>query len=227
MEKLVYLLFQDPGVPGSKIRQAVIDEAVPAMREAGASRLTLHVQDEEVEAGTPLRRSDPPIRAMVSFWLENSDDRGPCERALGALVPRIVGYLVAESRPLVHETNPGGRTDGMTQVCCISRKAGLSDDEFYDIWTRDHKVVAIETQSTVGYVRNIFVRALTVDAPTCWAAIVEETFPIGALTDPKVFYDSADDAELKARLRRMMTSVNRFLDDSDMEVTHTSEYVLG
>jgi hypothetical protein len=227
MEKLVYLLFQDPGVPGSKIRQAVIDEAVPAMREAGASQVTLHVQDEDVAAGKPVRRSDPPIRAMVSFWLENSDDRGPCEAALGSIVPRIVGYLVAESRPLVHQTNPGGRTEGMTQVCCISRKPGLSDDEFYDIWTNDHKVVAIETQSTVGYVRNIFVRALTKDAPDCWAAIVEETFPIGALTDPKVFYDSKDDAQLKANLDRMMASVGRFLSNDDMEVTHTSEYVLG
>lgn len=227
MEKLVYLLFQDPGVPGSKLRQAVMDDALPAMREAGASHVTLHVQDEDVEGGTPVRRSDPPIRAMVSFWLENSDDRGPSEAALSALVPRIAGYLVAESRPLVHETNPGGRTQGMTQVCCISRKAGLTDDEFYDIWTNDHKVVAIETQSTVGYVRNIFVRALTKGAPTCWAAIVEETFPIGALTDPKVFYDSKDAAELEQNLDRMMTSVNRFLDDADMEVTHTSEYVLG
>jgi len=227
MEKLVYLLFQDPGVPGSKIRQGVIDEAVPAMREAGASHITLHVQDEDVDGGRPVRRSDPPIRAMVSFWLQNSDDRGPCEQALGALAPRIAGYLVAESRPLVHETNPGGRTDGMTQVCCIQRKPGLSDDEFYDIWTNDHKVVAIETQSTVGYVRNIFTRTLTPGAPECWHAIVEETFPIGALTDPKVFYDAKDDAQLKANLDRMMASVERFLINDEMEVTHMSEYALG
>jgi hypothetical protein len=227
MEKLVYLLFHDAEVPGSTIRQGVIDEAVPAMREAGASGITLHVQDEEVAAGTPVRRSDPPIRSMVSFWLMNSDDRGPCERALGALVPRIVGYLVAESRPLVHETNPGGRSEGMTQVCCVSRKPGLTDDEFYDIWTNDHKVVAIETQSTVGYVRNVFTRALTKGAPGCWAAIVEETFPIGALDDPLVFYDSKDEAEFRVRLKRMMDSVDRFLDNGNMEVTHMSEYVLG
>ena len=227
MEKLVYLLFQDPGVPGSKIRKAVVDEAVPAMRAAGASQIILHVQDEDVEAGTPVRHNDPPIRAMLSFWLQNSDDREPCEEALAALVPRIAGYLVAESRPLMHETNPGGRSEGMTQVCCISRKAGLRDDDFYDIWTRDHKQVAIETQSTTGYVRNIFVRALTRGAPDCWVAIVEETFPIGALSDPKVFYDAKDDAQLKANLDRMMASVNRFLDPTDMEVVHTSEYVLG
>ena len=57
---------------------------------------------------------------------------------------------------------------------------------------------AIETQSTFGYVRNEIVRALTPDAPR-WHAIVEENFPLGALTDPAVFYDAAGDpAKLRA-----------------------------
>ncbi len=109
---------------------------MPAIRQAGGSRVVVNVQDEEVADGTPLRRHDPPLRAAMSFWLENADDRGPAEAALAGCAPRIAGYVVAESRPLVHATNPGGRSDGMKQVCCIAKKPGLSDREFYDGWRR-------------------------------------------------------------------------------------------
>ena len=115
----------------------------------------------------------------------------------------------------------------MNQVTCIARKPGLTDEEFWHIWTVDHKKVAIETQSTVGYVRNVITRPLTEGAPDCRVAIVEETFPIGALTDLKVFYDNASDEEFKERLARMMGSVERFLDAGPMECTPMSEYDLG
>ncbi len=226
MEKLCYLLFREAGIPGSALRGALTDEAVPALRAAGAREITLHVQDEDVAAGTPLRRSDPPIRAMVSFWLHDADDRGPCEQALRPHARRIAGYVVLESRPLVHEAPKGKRTPGTNQVTCIARKPGLAYDEFIHIWHGDHRTVAIETQSTTGYVRNEIIRKLTPDAPG-WAAIVEETFPIGALTDPMVFYDARDEADLRARMERMMKSCQRFLDFEPMEYTHMSEYYLG
>jgi hypothetical protein len=70
------------------------------------------------------------------------------------------------------------------------------------------------------------IRKLTPDAPG-WAAIVEETFPIGALTDPKVFYDAKSDADLRARMDRMLKSCQRFLAFEPMEYTHMSEYYLG
>lgn len=227
MEKLYYLVFEADDVPGSKIRQRLIDEAVPTIRETGGRGIIVNVQDEEVAAGTPVQKRSPGMRAAVSFWLENADDRGAAEAALAGCASGIAGYLVAESRPLIHQTRPGERSDGMKQVCCVAKKPGLSDQEFYDIWTHDHKIVAVETQSTVGYVRNVIVRPLTEGAPDCWTGIVEETFPIGALTDPLVFYDSKDQAEFEQRLERMMASVRRFLDDAPMEFTHMSEYDLG
>lgn len=227
MEKLVYLLFQAADVAGSDLRGGLIEQAAPALRAAGASQLTLHVQDEDVAAGTPLRKSAPPIRAMVSFWLENADDRGPCEAALAPHAERLAGYLVAEARPLIHERPQGARTPGMCQVTCIAKKPGLSDEEFFRIWYGDHKAVAIETQSTSGYVRNLLVRPLTREAPDRWVAIVEETFPIAALTDPHVFYAAASEAELERNLGRMLESCNRFLDMEPLEFTHMSEYWLG
>lgn len=227
MEKLAYLLFDESDRPGSELRDAVRGKAVPALRAAGASEITLHVQDADVAAGTPMRKSDPPIRAMVSFWLRDSDDRAPCEEALASQARRIAGYLVVESRPMDHRPPKHERTPGMCQVTCIAKRQGLDYDEFTRIWHVDHKQVAIDTQSTTGYVRNEFVRALTPGAPAGWIAIVEETFPIGALDDPKVFYDAASDEELKRNLDQMMASCDRFLDMEPLEFTHMSEYYLG
>ena len=75
MEKLLYLLYQEPGVPGPDLRKSLLEQAAPAIRAAGATKLIVNVHDEDTAAGTPVWRSDPPLRAMVSFWLENADDR--------------------------------------------------------------------------------------------------------------------------------------------------------
>ena len=227
MEKCVYLLFDAADRVGSELREALRQKAAPALRAAGARDIILHVQDEEVGAGKALRKSEPPIRAMVSLWLEDSDDAGECEAALAAHARQIAGYLVVESRPMDHEPPKGERAPGMCQVTCIAKLPEVDYAEFTRIWHGDHKRVAIETQSTTGYVRNEIVRPLTAEAPEGWIAIVEETFPIGALDDPKVFYDAANDAELKANATRMIESCNRFLDLGPLEFTHMSEYVLG
>ncbi len=226
MEKLVYLIFQEPDLPGSELRGALLDKVAPELRAGGARYISVNVQDEEVSAGKPIRNSDPPVRAMVSFWMQNADDRGACEETLAAQALRLVGYLVVESRPLEHEPPTGRRAPGMNQVTCISRKPGQDYDEFIQIWHGDHKTVAIETQSTVGYVRNVVARKLTADAPD-WDGIVEETFPIEALTDPRVFYDASSDDALKANLDRMISSCQRFLDFGALECTPMSEYYLG
>ena len=109
MEKLVYLIFQRPEVPGSDLRRALIEEVAPALRAAGAQWISVNVHDEDV---IPLKKpdlerweelpshrwiSDPPARAMVSFWMQCSEDRASCERALEAHALRLCGYLVLES----------------------------------------------------------------------------------------------------------------------------------
>ena len=86
MEKLVYLLNADPQASGADLREGLIEKAAPALREAGASQISVNVNDEHVDEGkgVTISRSDPPMRAMVSFWMQNADDREPCEAALGA-----------------------------------------------------------------------------------------------------------------------------------------------
>jgi hypothetical protein len=231
MEKLVYLIFQDEGLSGNSLRSGLIEKAVPLLQEAGAKGIRVNVHDEDVAAGKPQVeagfRKGPPIRSMVSFWLDSADLREPCENALATHAAGFAGYLVVESCPLVHAVQPGKRTPGVNQVTCISRLPDLDYETFLQIWQEDHKEVAIRIQSTVGYVRNVVVRGLTDGAPA-FDAIVEETFPIEAMTDPKVFYDYAESEEtLEGRVAEMMSSCERFLDFEPMEMTFMSEYVLG
>lgn len=227
MQKLFYLLRDGAEASGDALRRAILEKAVPAIRASGAREITVFAADGDVAAGKPIRQIDPPIRAMISFWLEDAADRGPAEAALRPLVKGIDGYLVVESRPVVHAMPKGARTPGMKQISCVTKRADLSQDEFIRIWHQDHREVAIETQSTFGYVRNEIFRALTPDAPTQWTAIVEESFPIEALTDPHVFYDAKSEAEYQKNFKRMMDSCGRFLDHGPIEVTFVSEYHVG
>lgn len=227
MQKLFYLLFDGPEADGDALRDALLEKTAPAIRAAGGREISVFAADGDVAAGQPVRQVDPPIRAAVSFWLDDAADRGPAEAALRERVRGIAGYLVVESRPMVHDRPVGERTPGMKQIACVTKRPDISQEEYIRIWHGDHRDVAIETQSSFGYVRNEIFRPLTEGAPMQWDAFVEESFPIEALTDQHVFYDSTDEAGYQHNLKIMMDSCARFLDHGPIEVTFTSEYYLG
>lgn len=197
--------------------------------ELGARKLTICVEDDDVD-GDSLRMNPapPPKSAMVSYWVECSEDRGPIEAVLSGVAADLAAFLVVESRPIVNTDRVaplGERTPGMVQVTGIVRKAGLDADEFLRIWHEEQRPCAIETQSTFQYVRNEIVRQLS-GPPQPWAAIVEEAFPIEAMSDPHVFFDAVGDEErFQANIGRMVDTVARMLEMDQTDVTITSEYV--
>lgn len=226
MLKLTYLLFEDPDRPGADLREVLLGDVAPALRGDGATDITVLVHDEAVAAGAPEWKRPLPVRALVSLWAETAEERTGWEATLAGAVPEMAGYLVSESRPLVAPAVPGRRSEGMNQVTCISRRPDLSHDEFLRIWFEDHRRVAIDTQSTFGYVRDEIVRPVTDGAPP-WDGVVTETFPIEALTDPKVFFAASSDEQLGDHLAAMVSSTDRFLDYDTLEYTHMSCYPLG
>jgi len=241
MEKLVYLLFQRANVSGDDLRDALIHDVAGALRRAGATQIAVNVHDSDVvPESSPVRArfqdipaqrwlSEPPVRAMVSFWLNNADDRDDCERALAPHAHRLCGYVVAESIPLVntaHRVATGQRTPGFNQIACITKKRSISYPEFYDIWLHDQKIVAMELQCTFGYKRNAVLRALT-GVTRGFDGIVEESFPIRALTDPLFYYESDSEEEWQRRVDRMTENCQRFLAFDEVEITPMSEYLLG
>src|SRR5690606_27602803 len=130
MQKLYYLLRDAASADGDALRRAILERAVPAIRACGGRDLTVFAADADVAAGRPVRQIDPPIRAFVSFWLEDASDRFPAEAALRSLVKVLDGYLVVESRPIVHAMPTGRRTPGMKQISCVTKRPDLSQEEF-------------------------------------------------------------------------------------------------
>ena len=228
MEKLVYLLHPEASVAAAVVRDGLLQEAVPGMRAESAERISVNLFDEAVEQGTAvvISHSDPPIRAAVTFWLENSDDRAGCEALLSAQAAQLAGYLVVESRPVIHHPPIGERAPGYNLVSRIFKRPDISDASFIQRWNHEHREVALATQSTFSYVRNAVVRTLTADAPAC-DGIVEESFPIEALTDPHAWYNCDSEEEYQRRLARMMDSVMAFLDLEPLESIPMSEYWMG
>jgi hypothetical protein len=231
MEKLCYLVRQARAHPGARLREVLIEKAAPRLRSGGALHVQVNVNDEAVAAGEAVRlgKLDPPIRALVSFWMEDADLRAACEAALHESALALHGYLVVESVPILNRrwrVAHGQRTPGVCMTTALARRPDISYEQFIEVWHGHHRRVAIETQSTFGYVRNEIVRALTPGAPA-FDAIVEENFPIEALTDPWVWYDCASEDDYKRRLDRMLDSSRRFIDLAGIESHAMSEYVLG
>jgi hypothetical protein len=232
VEKLVYVLWPQVGLAEGELREAVLGEIAGRCRQAGARHMAASLVDEHVEHALKSRITHlaPPPAGIFSFWLDCCDDRAPCEEALAEVCGRTAGYLVVESVPLPNETRrvpAGERTPGINMVALLERPARLAWADWIEIWHQRHKIVALETQCTYAYVRNVVVRTLTPDAPP-WEGIVEEGFPAEAVTNPMLWYKAGKDPKVLAQnARRMIESCRAFLDLERVESHPTSEYRLA
>lgn len=231
MEKLVYVLWA-PSNAGTDDFSRDLRAAAAAWSRLGARRVAVNVVDRFVEPAMSVRLThlDPPPAAVVSFWLDACDERGPIEAELARRTVRLAGYLVVESVPLVNTTRlaaAGERTPGINMIALIERPERISYDRWIEHWHGHHKRVALETQCTYAYVRNVVVRALTADAPP-WAGIVEEGFPAEAVTNPMLWYRAEGSEEvLQKNFGRMIESVQAFLDVDKVESHPMSEYLIS
>lgn len=204
------------------------EEAPVALDQAGAALVQVNLDDADV-AAAQLRLStfDDPVRAAVFATLD--PDATPEVLALlrGHAV-RVEGWEVETTEPVVPPPSAAGqRADGLANVALIRRRDDIDDAEFVQRWQGDHTEVALETQSTTGYAQHRVVRGLEPRTPVLHA-IVEETFPLTAMTDMHVFYGTGgDDEELGRRMTTMMESVARFADDSRIDVVPSSRYVFA
>jgi copper chaperone CopZ len=226
MEKLVYLLWAETDIDAENLRD---DVATQLLGIDGVRGVQINISDPAV-AGAMLRITnfDRPVTAVASVWVDSAAHTSAAlGSALSTVCVDIAGYLVTESVAIEPPRSEAGeRTPGLANVAILRRPADLDRDEWLDRWLGPHTRVAIETQDTFGYVRNAVVRAVTPGASPV-DGIVEELFPIAALSDPHAFYGSAgDDTELTRRITRLMTSVATFGADRDLDVVPTSRYVL-
>ncbi|MGW4095506.1 hypothetical protein [Mycobacterium sp. NPDC004974] len=195
-----------------------------AIHAAGASRLQVNVDDADV-APTQLRITafDTPVNAVVSIWTEAEPTA--ISELLSGVADHCVGWEVEETVRLVPPpVADGQRTPALAQIGFLRIPADLTPQEWLHRWQGQHTTVAIETQANFGYVQNRVLR--TVLGEERVDALVEELFPMSAMTDPHAFYGSGgDDAELQRRLGLMIESVTRFGAHTNLDSVPTSRYV--
>lgn len=230
-EKLVYVLWKHRRLSAEEFASLVLGTVARELLGLGARGLSVNLADGFVTpvAHVRMTRFDPPIAGTVSLWLDAGAESGPYGRALECVSARLAGYLVDESIPIVNTTSRaplGERTPGINMVACLERPARMTHEAWIAHWHGHHAKVAIETQCTFSYVRNVVVRPLTDDAPP-WEGIVEEGFPADAVTDPMRFYRAEGSTEtMRRNMARMMESVRAFLDVDRVESHPMSEYRL-
>lgn len=196
--------------------------------ELGFPGVAVNVRDDAVrESLMTLTTLDPPVVGFVSLWTQQyyGDQVAAALGVLDSVTASLAAYLVTESVPLPPPvTGPGERTEGFANVALLRRPADLDSETWLRRWHLNHTPVAIETQSTFGYVQNTVVRPLTPDAPAV-DAIVEELFPLAATRDLHAFFGASDDAELGDRMTRMVKSTSAFGANVDVDTVPTSRYV--
>jgi hypothetical protein len=194
------------------------------LSRGGATRVQVNLDDEPV-AGALRFGPGRPVTALVSVWTS-----GAAAAAVEAVVaaagdPEVHAYRVTEKVRLDPLPTPDGvRADVFAQVALLRRPGSMPRKEWWEYWQVHHTPIAIRTQNTSGYVQNLVEEALTPGSPEI-AAVVEEDFPMAALTDPHEFYGSrGDDAELHRRMSELRASVARFGADRDLDLVPSSRY---
>jgi hypothetical protein len=226
MEKLMYAVWRRDATPVREFRRTILETTAPALLSLGVRGLAINLADDLAVPGLRIARLDPA--GTVAVWVDTALERRRIESLLHAVTPRLAGWLVLESVPLVntrHVVPLGERIPGLYTVAFLEKPEALGYDDWLARWQGGHTRVAIETQSTFAYIQNVLVRAVTADAPP-WTAIVEEAFPAEAATDPMVFYRARTREELAENQRRLVESCASFIDFDRLETHPMSAYVL-
>jgi hypothetical protein len=230
VEKVDYVVWRPSGTTRAAFADALRGPVAEELLAAGARGLQVNVADEAVAGGLmKLVHTDPQMEAVLGVWVDSAaaTSRAPFDAAVGA-AGRFAAYLVTESEPLTDASPapPGERTRGYANLAFLRRPPALEPADWLSRWQDDHTAVAIETQPTFRYVQDVVVRPLTAGAPPV-DGIVEECFPIEALTDLHAFFDAVgDDDRLARNLGRMNDSISAFGANESIDVVPTSEYVL-
>jgi EthD domain len=193
------------------------------LRTAGVDELQVNLRDEAVAGALAIQHLEQPIETVVSTIGGVEAD---ILRILSDYTDQMIGWEVEARTPLPPPPVPDGlRAAALANLAFIRKPLEASYDSWLQHWHGPHTQVAIQTQATFGYVQNRVVRPLTPDTPTV-DAIVEELFPIAAVTDMHAFYGSGgDDTELSRRITTLMESVAVLGADRDIDLVPTSRYV--
>lgn len=214
----------------ARLRSRIGEAVEGPLAALGVQRYVVNVRDEAVAGALiNVQVTERPVLAVVRARVPVASAAALADLVDGlrAIGP-VSAWSVTASEPLpVADPTEGERCEGMAQMAFLRRPDRIGREQWLHTWLEEHTEVAIETQSTSGYIQHVVVRALTDDAPQI-AAIVEEVFPVEAATDLGVFFGApGDDARMAANIQAMTASTARFLDEGTVDAIPTGRYVMG
>ena len=237
MEKLVYLIWERPSIDPAALRSRFLDDLAPRLLALNPHALQMDLDDEhaQMQSMVPVPGDELPVRACVSIWIDNHDERAPYEALLRDAGTRIAGYLVTESMYREYGDNAhaekrdwpdGARSPGIIALTIFDKPAGVDDETFYGHWYGHQSPMSEAMQPRARYVRNAVVRKVTPGAPT-YRAIVEEAWPsVEHVTNLHTFFGATSNEELGENIRVMLDSTKLLYDPATMRNYPLSEYIL-
>ena len=227
MEKLAYQLWKKDDDSLETFKEALLKNLSRDIGEL-VSELQINIADSDVIPANNLAQSNypPAPNAVIFIKVKSYFLADTLESHLEKITNKIHGFVVSESIILDNtEKSPLGlRSEGFSQVVFLEKPKTMSTFDWFDHWTNFHTKIAIQTQSNFIYVQNTVVRSLQKESPS-FIAIIEECFPLEAMTDPEVFYNAKNNPEQFAKHAQiMMDSCEKFIDFKKIEVIPTSRY---
>ncbi|MEM9254080.1 MAG: hypothetical protein AAGA91_01455 [Pseudomonadota bacterium] len=225
MEKLIYLLEKPAEVGIEAYREQLLTSVTSACRAEGARQITLNIADmsEWIQQEAPGRLIGPwqRVSAVLAFWHECLDARGPIEDSLHTSSPRLSGYLVTESvlQSFEPEWEGGERRPGITQFGANGKPEKVSLEAFYHNWQVLHSAQSFELHPRRwSYVRNAVARTLTTGAPEYLAIVSEHFRELEDFTVDERYFGSQD------AVNTMIEHLPGFCDLNNMVSVPMSEY---
>ena len=227
MEKLAYQLWKKDDDSLETFKEALLKNLSRDIGEL-VSELQINIADSDVIPANNLAQSNypPAPNAVIFIKVKSYFLADTLESHLEKITNKIYGFVVSESIILdSSEKSPLGlRSEGFSQVVFLEKPRTMSTFDWFDHWTNFHTKIAIQTQSNFIYVQNTVVRSLQKESPS-FIAIIEECFPLEAMTDPEVFYNAKNNPKQFAKHAQiMMDSCEKFIDFKKIEVIPTSRY---
>jgi hypothetical protein len=227
MEKLAYQLWKKDDDSLDAFKDVLLNSLKRDIAEL-VSALQINIADADVEPANNLAQSNysPAPNAVIFIKVKSYFLADTLESFLEKITSKVHGFVVSESIILDNsEKSPlGSRSEGFSQVVLLEKPETMSAFDWFDYWTNFHTKIAIQTQSNFIYIQNTVVRPLQKASPS-FIAIIEECFPLEAMTDPEVFYNAKNNPEQFAKhVQIMMESCEKFIDFKKIEVIPTSRY---
>ena len=164
------------------------------------------------------------IGGLVSFEVADAAAAIAIGRQLDARGDHHAVYAVDRAVPVEYQRSwpTGTPSPGIKQVTFLTRKPGMTDDEFITYWHGTHTPLAIEIHPLWRYVRSVVKEPLTAGAPR-YEGIVELHFrSTEDITDTGRFYGGRPENPA-----RIAADVRNFIDFDTIDIAHMRETVLS